>query len=369
MQWKLLRDELANLSERMITLNQRVDELNMDVDNHKQEREAGQIRLRNDLKAGAEECTRQVKLSVDPVAEQIEAMFQMVYAERTARDMSKSMLEREIRDVYTSMEEDRVAGRKQKVRTKSLIHDYGIAISDESNARILFERRHARSIDKLHERIDFKSSSSASVIQDLSEQVQLVGEKTSREMSSYATQVVGHQNAVDAVCEAVRDTDAQFGARLGRIEEMLGIHASSWQSSEVGQTVQNLLGSAPSMQSTMQPTLQSTMQSTTRSVSPPQTHESPPKLTIFLAAPGTDIQAGQSEFNAEIGVLESAALAPNMPQATVACQVRTSVATARMGAPMAVRASGSASASVVVAQPVGSAAASVLVAQPAGIVS
>jgi len=287
-------------------------------------------------------------------------------------------------------EEDRVAGRKHKVRTKSLIHDYGIAISDESNARILFERRHARSIDKLHERIDFKSSSSASVIQDLSEQVQLVGEKTSREMSSYATQVVGHQNAVDTVCEAVRDTDAQFGARLGRIEEMLGIHASSWQSSEVGQmeplpvsvnnnpsasnnplSVQNLLGSAPSMQSTMQPTLQSTMQSTTRSVSPPQTHESPPKLTIFLAPPGTEshIPTGQSEFNAEIGVLESAALAPNMPQATVACQVRTGVATARMTAPMAVRASGSASASVVVAQPVGSAVASVVVAQPVGIVS
>jgi len=232
------------------------------------------------------------------------------------------------------MEEDRISGRKQKVRTKSLIRDYGIAISDECNARTLFERRHARSIDKLHERIEFKSSSSAGVIQDLSEQVQLLRETSSKEMQSYASQVVGHQKAMDAVCELVRDTDAQFDARLGRIEEMFGIHASSDSmnnnpsASNNPLAVQNLLGSAPS-------TMQSTMQSTMRSVSPSQTHESPP--------------------NAEIGVLESAALAPNMPQTTVAQQALSCFASARAAVPipMAVPVSGPRSASVVVAQPVG----------------
>eukprot|EP00811_Abedinium_folium_P029221 NODE_4582_length_1873_cov_7.302978.p1 GENE.NODE_4582_length_1873_cov_7.302978~~NODE_4582_length_1873_cov_7.302978.p1 ORF type:complete len:402 (+),score=144.91 NODE_4582_length_1873_cov_7.302978:166-1371(+) len=253
MQWKVLRDEFSGLSERLSVMGRQADELAETITWHRREQEASNDRVRSDVTAFVERAKSDLKQAVKPLGERLEAMQQIVQTERRAREMTQSSLEEQLGAVCNSIEEDRVAHQRDQTQIASLVKNYGFAVSDEVAARMHFEGRQNRAMDRMHDRIEAALRSNALHLEDLGSEIQRLGRNVAREIDTHSDQVARHSVTTDACMEDLVGLEMQFEERLTEVEILSGARPLEDRDAKGKPVLRLRLGEAPVPQLRLQP--------------------------------------------------------------------------------------------------------------------
>lgn len=214
MQWKLMRDQLSGVTEKIMQLGRRTGELQEQIERHEKEVAGSCDRLRHEMVGLVENSKDITKQSLLQLVERVDAVSHLIHSERNIREASKLGIERQIQGVRDIVESDRSARRTEAAATVSLIEEGRQALMEEARTREAFEDRHAYDVDRLSERIEALTRSSAEKSQDLMDQL--------KQVAFQANSAVQDNNRMTFQVRAgAESAQIEAGSRLLKLEDRL----------------------------------------------------------------------------------------------------------------------------------------------------
>lgn len=249
MQWKLLRDQLSGLSEKVCSLGRRMQELTQVLQTDKFEQKAADDRLRADVNHLVINADEHVKQHIQPVAERLEAMAQIIHSERGAREMVKLALEQQILNVRDALDAELSARRQDAASTAQLIQEFQQGITEEVAVRTRFEGHHFQTVETLHNRIEASTRSNSEHLQDMTDQVTQVEQTSHQLLHHHNDEVTLNRTTMDATAEDLNNNRQKLSQRLSVLENALARTnpKSSIGSASVGLPQPRPMGAQPPM--------------------------------------------------------------------------------------------------------------------------
>jgi len=216
MQWKLMRDQLSGVTEKIMQLGRRVGELNESLERQEKETHGSQDRLRHEMTSLVENSKDVTRQSLLQLVERVDAVSHLIHSERNIREASKLGIERQIQGVRDVVESDRSARRTEAAATVSLIEEGRQALMEESRSREAFEDRHTYDMNRLSERIEAMSASNGEKNQDIMEQLKQVAFQTN-------SAVQEHSRMTFQVRAGAEASQIEAGSRLLKLEDRMAV--------------------------------------------------------------------------------------------------------------------------------------------------
>mmetsp|Transcript_151328 Transcript_151328/g.267082 ORF Transcript_151328/g.267082 Transcript_151328/m.267082 type:complete len:629 (+) Transcript_151328:83-1969(+) len=237
MQWKLLRDQVSGLAEKILSVGHRVQELSEAINGLKKEREADVDRAKNQLNALVDSAKDAAQQSFMQIAERVDAVAHSVAIERNNREATKQGTENMIQSLRDQITADRSTRRSEQAAMSSQVDEVQKTILQELKARESFEARHRNDINWLSDRIEALSATQVEKHQDLSDQWKTHMGQAQTQEQDYARQVVQVQtDAESAKIESLsrfkrlEDRAATIEQRLAEIAGREANHFDELQS-------------------------------------------------------------------------------------------------------------------------------------------
>mmetsp|Transcript_44331 Transcript_44331/g.77840 ORF Transcript_44331/g.77840 Transcript_44331/m.77840 type:complete len:613 (-) Transcript_44331:85-1923(-) len=184
-QWKLVRDQLAGLGEKILSIGNGLEELTDKLGIHKKEGEAGTNRFRQEMTGlidNVQDASRQNTVRLE---ERLEAVVQLVHLERNAREAAKQGMERQFQGLRDVVEQERSQRRSENSSMASIVEECRSAILDEARSRSTLEERLLRDNRSLADRIEAIARAQNDQSLDLCDRLQQVSEETNKDLQEY----------------------------------------------------------------------------------------------------------------------------------------------------------------------------------------
>merc|ERR1719316_1270376 len=152
MQWKLMRDQLSGVTEKIMQLGRRTGELQEQIERHEKEVAGSCDRLRHEMVGLVENSKDVTRQSLLQLVERVDAVSHLIHSERNIREASKLGIERQIQGVRDFVEADRSQRRSENAATASLIEEGRKAVLEESRNREALENKNVYDLSRMNER-------------------------------------------------------------------------------------------------------------------------------------------------------------------------------------------------------------------------
>lgn len=198
-QWKLIRDQLSGLGEKILSIGNGLEDLTDKLGRHKTEGEASINRARQEASGlidNIQEASRQTTVRLE---ERLEAVVQLVHLERNAREATKQGIERQFQNLRDVVEQERAQRRSENSSTASLVEGCRSAILEEGQSRASLEERLVRDNRSLLERVEAISRTQSDQSLDFWERLQQVSDETNRDLQEHTRQALQDRASNEAV--------------------------------------------------------------------------------------------------------------------------------------------------------------------------
>eukprot|EP00929_Paragymnodinium_shiwhaense_P003836 TRINITY_DN104509_c0_g1_i1.p1 TRINITY_DN104509_c0_g1~~TRINITY_DN104509_c0_g1_i1.p1 ORF type:complete len:656 (-),score=140.50 TRINITY_DN104509_c0_g1_i1:107-2074(-) len=221
MQWKLVRDELNTLSDRVAKLTRQ----NSVLKDALAESQSGQDKaiqaLRHELSQCVETAAEGWRQNLLQVNERVESVAHLLSSERNARESWRQGLERSVQALRETVEGDKLARKAESSSTVSTLDNMHEELAQESRNRELLGERLVETAHRLGERMDALSRSQADATQDLLQQVKESETRMATEMQDYAMSGVKARATVENLEIEVRGNVQRVEDRTRALQSKL----------------------------------------------------------------------------------------------------------------------------------------------------
>lgn len=166
MQWKLVRDQLAQATTKITSTSRQVFELQNQLQVFKKETHVLIERTRNEAIKTIENERDSSQAELKQVSERVNAVAQLANMERNKREVALHALDQHVRSVCDMVDEERSIRRQELSLHVTFIQDCKTSIEDGTQALGAFEDRHSFDMRTLNERIDTMSRHYAEMLHD-----------------------------------------------------------------------------------------------------------------------------------------------------------------------------------------------------------
>jgi len=212
LQWKLLRDQIAGVADKLVQVGHRVQELTEALATSEEEHKTDMKRLKMQTESMVEIAKEAGKQDLAQVVERIEAVSQSVNTERNRRDFMKQTIDQQTQQLRDMLSGDRSTRRSENNALQSSIDEARQAALDEARFRENLEARHVADISWLTERIEALARSQAEKVQDVCEQVKSIAVNVNDSLQDGNRSVLQVQSIVES-------TQIEVTARFKALEE------------------------------------------------------------------------------------------------------------------------------------------------------
>mmetsp|Transcript_25870 Transcript_25870/g.72151 ORF Transcript_25870/g.72151 Transcript_25870/m.72151 type:complete len:710 (-) Transcript_25870:134-2263(-) len=232
MQWKLIRDQLGGLTDKVVQLARRVQEMGEALSEHRKDQERDIELSRNDCAAMVDQVEEGARQRANQVSERVDATSQMVANERNVREAALQSLERQVQSLRDAVEADRSTRRTEHTATMSMIQEVQRSVLEEGKHRSGGEDRIGSAIAHLTDRMDSLSRQHADNVQDFAEHVKRVETKTNNDLQDHAREGVKVRSSVESI-------ELESRTRHHRLEDRASVLESRLQDFMRRQTAHN----------------------------------------------------------------------------------------------------------------------------------
>lgn len=190
MQWKLIRDQLSGMSEKILQLGRRMQEMDDMLTSLKKEQDGSRQRLRSEMCNLADAQKELGRQNCAQLAERIDSLTNNFHSDRNVREAIKQGLERQLQAVREQLEADRQTRKSENASTGSLIETSRQAVMEESRLREALEDRLLHDIHRLNDRMDALTKTGAEKSQDLGDQIVQCQMKATQDVQDQSRQIV-----------------------------------------------------------------------------------------------------------------------------------------------------------------------------------
>jgi hypothetical protein len=249
MQWKLLRDQLSGLGDKVAQLGRRVHEVTEALGDQKQKQDTMNQRLLQECGTTLESSKEFTRHTQAQLTERMDALMHLIHTERNVREASKHGLESQINACRDMLEGDKSTRRAEIGSHSSMIDEMKKMVIDDQRIREDAELRYNNAISRINDRIDALSRVQADSVQDLAEQLKQVEFRRINELHDPTQHIINvSQKAetseleVKARCQQVEDKTASLENRLQEFMHRQSIHIEDLRShkDKITQSLENV---------------------------------------------------------------------------------------------------------------------------------
>lgn len=217
LQWKLMRDQVSGVAEKLVQVGHRVQELSEAVTVMKHEHEESCRRMKFETETLLDSAKEAGKHDLMQLSERVDGLSHSVSSERNRREVAKENIDQTIQGLRDMIMADRSTRRSELVGTNSLLEEGRQALLEESRSREAIEARRTADVNWLSERVEALARSQAEKVQDLCEQVKTVALNVNSSLQDGTRSVLQVQSIAES-------TQIEASARLKKLEDrLLGI--------------------------------------------------------------------------------------------------------------------------------------------------
>jgi hypothetical protein len=214
LQWKLMRDQVSGVAEKLLQVGHRVQELSESVTTMRHEHEEACRRMRGEMETLVESAKASGKNDLVQLAERVEAVSASVSSERSRREVAKQNTEQQMQAFRDMLSNDRCSRRTELAATNGLIEESRQAILEEGKSREAIEARRVADVAWLSDRIEVLAKSQADKVQDLCEQVKTVAFDVHNSLQDGTRSVLQVQSIAES-------TKIESTSRLKQLEDRI----------------------------------------------------------------------------------------------------------------------------------------------------
>jgi hypothetical protein len=237
MQWKLIRDQLSGLGDKVVQLGRRVHELTESFSDQREKQYATNERLQSEFPATLESAKEFTRHTQAQLGERMDALLHLIHTERNVREASKHGLESQMQAIRDLLEGDKSTRRVEINTAQSTIEDMKKVIAEEQRLREETELRHNQGMYRINDRIDTLSRVHADTAQDHAEQIKQVELRRINELHDPTKHIIKvSQKAetseleVKARCQQMEDKTASLENRLQEFMHRQSLHIEDLRS-------------------------------------------------------------------------------------------------------------------------------------------
>merc|ERR1719424_2434563 len=214
LQWKLMRDQVSGVAEKLVQVGHRVQELTEGMASMKHEHEESCRRMRYETEVLIENAKETGKHDLHTLGERVDAVNNSISSERNRREVAKQNTEQQLQGIRDMLSADRSTRRSELVATNSMLEERWQALLEESRCREAIETRHTSDVNWLSERIESLARSQAEKVQDLCDQVKTVALNVSSSLQDGTRSVLQVQSIAES-------TQIEVTARIRKLDDRM----------------------------------------------------------------------------------------------------------------------------------------------------
>lgn len=231
LQWKVLRDKVSSVSEKIVQVGHKLHELSEDVTTFKHEHEESCRRMRAETQTLIERSKDAYKRDFHQLGERVDAVSNSITSERSRREMSKQSIEQQIQGLRDMLSADRSTRRTELGGTNSMLEEGRLALLEEAKKKEVLEARHTTDVNWLSERIEAVAQAQGEQVQDLCEQLKTVALNVNASLQDGTRSVLQVQSIAESTqieassrMKVLEDRIYGYESRIGEIANREVLH-------------------------------------------------------------------------------------------------------------------------------------------------
>jgi len=204
LQWKLVRDQLGGLSEKLQKFGNRVQELSDELHEQSRLKDCAIEQVRSDLVAHVEAEKALTRQSASQILERVDAVSHLLTKERNSREAQKQDFERRLQGHGDALEADRVLRQAQVASLHSLVDSLQNELQGELKDVKTSDERRAQQLMHMNERLDTFIKDRGDLVHDFSAQLQQFDRKMSNDLQEHSKRFLQVRSVMEGFEDEVR---------------------------------------------------------------------------------------------------------------------------------------------------------------------
>jgi hypothetical protein len=214
MQWKVVRDSLNGIQEKIAQLGREMQGLNEEMNTHKKEVQAQTHRLEHQFQSDIEHAKETARQNFLQALERVDALSHFIHSERNVREASMQGVERQIQSIREILDQDKQTRRSEANAQASLAAQLQQEFLEEVRTRQALEDRHKFDVHRLNERIDVLPRLQAEPVHEL-------GEEMKKQVMKFAQYYEEHNRQLMHVKANSENASFEGNMRFQKLEEKM----------------------------------------------------------------------------------------------------------------------------------------------------